>query len=83
MLLEPAVCPMSCYYKQANLSAAALPLSMVDAGKAHWHFSQCYRTHTVNLDWFHYQIALKQEKTMFLFQINLAIEGFLGSNGPT
>lgn len=33
-----------------------------------------------NLDWFDYPIALKQEKTVFIFQINLDTEGILGSN---
>lgn len=34
----------------------------------------------VNLHWFDYQIDLKQEKTMFLFHVDIHIEGFLGSN---
>lgn len=52
---------------------------MMGAVKAQWWFSQCYRSCVVNWDWFDYQIALKQEKTMLFFQINRDIKAFWGA----
>lgn len=78
-ILAATICPVSCCYKYANLSSA-LPFSSVGAVEAHWHFSWCYMSCMVNLCLLDYQIALNQEKAMFLFQINLDIEGFLLSS---